>query len=190
MGEEAKKLAEIKEYLERRLEELRREERYIEETLNLVNQALSSASFVKASELVARPQQVTEAKPATVSKPKEAPLEEALITAATTGEHLARVMVYPDRIEVVFLKEVQMTTPPFESFFVRKVLEGYKRKDEDLVAKGEKAPDEVFSYEIVEDGGILKKIVIRNYGDKKIVNEIKSTLRWTLNKMLTRSAQE
>ncbi|MEZ0346031.1 MAG: hypothetical protein ABWK01_05740 [Infirmifilum sp.] len=186
MGEDAKKLAEIKEYLERRLDELRREQQYIEEVLKMVNQALSSASFIRASELVAKPQPAVEAKPAPVQKEKGALLEEALVTAASTGEHLARVFVYPDTVEIVFLKEMQASTPPFESFFVRKVLEGYKRKDEDLVAKGEKSPDEVFDYEVVDENGVLKKVVIRNYGDRKAVNEIKSTLRWTLNKMLSR----
>ncbi|UNQ72808.1 hypothetical protein [Infirmifilum sp. NZ] len=194
MSEEAKRLAEVKEYLERRLEELRREETLLEEALRLVNQALSSTSFMRASELLQRTPQATaaEARPAATAGAKAGgtPLEEALITSATTGEQLAKVIVYPESIEIVFTKEFSAGTPPFESFFVRKVLEGYKRKDEDLVARGEKLPDEVFEYEIVEDKGLLRKIIIRNYGDKRVANEIKSTLRWTLNKMLARSGQE
>ncbi len=192
MSEEAKRLAEVKEFLERRLEELRREEQVLEEALRLVNQALSSTSFMKASELLQKAQQAVEAKTTAVQevKTRGAPLEEALITSAITNEHLAKVLVYPDSIEILFLKEFSASTPPFESFFVRKVLEGFKRKDEDLVSKGEKSPGEVFDYEIVEDKGVLKKILIRNYGDKRVVNEIKSTLRWTLNKMLSKSGHE
>ena len=186
MGEEAKKLAELKQFLERRIEELRRELEALEEISRLVDAALSSASFVRASELAARPQappaqpqRKTEAPPR-----QEAPLSEAVVTSRSTGEKLARVVVYPSRIEIVFLREFSASTPPFESFFVRKVLEGFKRRDEDLIVRGEKSPGEGFDYQIEEDGSILRRILITNYGDKKVVDEIKSTLRWTLEKMV------
>lgn len=186
MGEEAKRLAELKQFLERRIEELRRELEALEEISRLVDAALSSASFVRASELAARPQappaqpqRKTEAPPR-----QEAPLSEAVVTSRSTGEKLARVVVYPSRIEIVFLREFSASTPPFESFFVRKVLEGFKRRDEDLIVRGEKSPGEGFDYQIEEDGGVLRRILITNYGDKKVVDEIKSTLRWTLEKMV------
>jgi len=186
VGEEAKKLAELKQFLERRIEELRRELEALEEISRLVDAALSSASFVRASELAARPQappaqpqRKTEAPPR-----QEAPLSEAVVTSRSTGEKLARVVVYPSRIEIVFLREFSASTPPFESFFVRKVLEGFKRRDEDLIVRGEKSPGEGFDYQIEEDGSILRRILITNYGDKKVVDEIKSTLRWTLEKMV------
>jgi len=172
--------------LERRIEELRRELEALEEISRLVDAALSSASFVRASELAARPQappaqpqRKTEAPPR-----QEAPLSEAVVTSRSTGEKLARVVVYPSRIEIVFLREFSASTPPFESFFVRKVLEGFKRRDEDLIVRGEKSPGEGFDYQIEEDGSILRRILITNYGDKKVVDEIKSTLRWTLEKMV------
>ena len=186
MGEEAKRLAELKQFLERRIEELRRELEALEEISRLVDAALSSASFVRASELAARPQappaqpqRKTEAPPR-----QEAPLSEAVVTSRSTGEKLARVVVYPSRIEIVFLREFSASTPPFESFFVRKVLEGFKRRDEDLIVRGEKSPSEGFDYQIEEDGGVLRRILITNYGEKKVVDEIKSTLRWTLEKMV------
>jgi len=186
VGEEAKRLAELKQFLERRIEELRRELEALEEISRLVDAALSSASFVRASELAARPQappaqpqRKTEAPPR-----QEAPLSEAVVTSRSTGEKLARVVVYPSRIEIVFLREFSASTPPFESFFVRKVLEGFKRRDEDLIVRGEKSPGEGFDYQIEEDGGVLRRILITNYGEKKVVDEIKSTLRWTLEKMV------
>lgn len=187
MGEEAKRLAELKQFLERRIEELRRELEALEEISRLVDAALSSASFVRASELAARPQPPP-AQPqrrAEAPQPRqEAPLSEAVITSRQTGEKLARVVVYPSRIEIVFLREFSASTPPFESFFVRKVLEGFRKKDEDLIARGEKSPGEGFDYQIEEEGGVLKRIVITNYGDKSVVDEVKSTLRWTLEKMV------
>ncbi|ABL78153.1 hypothetical protein [Thermofilum pendens] len=189
MADSAKELAEVKSYLEKRLEELRREERLIESMLKLVDEALSSASFVKASELVAaRQPEAAEARQAVARHTvEEKPTEESLVTATASGEHLARVLVYPSRVEIVFLKPLSSGTSPFQSFFVKKLLEGFKRQDEDLVARGEKSPDEVFDYRIEEEGGVLKRVVIENYGDKERVREIKSALRWTLNKMIQRS---
>jgi len=187
VGEETRKLAELKQFLERRIEELRRELEALEEISKLVDAALSSASFVRASELAARPQAPSAPPPRKTEAPpprQEAPLSEAVITSRSTGEKLARVVVYPSKVEIVLLKEFSASTPPFESFFVRKVLEGYKRKDEDLVARGEKSPGEGFDYQIEEDGGILRKVVVMNYGDKRVVDEIKNTLRWTLEKMV------
>lgn len=185
MSESAQKLAELKSYLERRIEELKKELELLEATVKLVDAALSSASFVKASELATR--QVQPAVPAKHAEPlpqkQEAPLSEMIITARATGEKLARVIVYPTRVEVSFLKSFSASTPPFESFFVRKVLEGYKKKDEDLILKGEKRPEDSFDYLIEEEGGNLKRIVITNYGDRRVAEEIKNTLRWTLNRM-------
>lgn len=189
MSEDAQRLAELKKYLERRIEELRKELELLETTVKLVDAALSSASFVKASDLAARQvQAVAPPKhPETLPQKQEAPLSEALITASSTGEKLAKVAVYPSRIEISFLKNFSASTPPFESFFVRKVLEGYKKRDEDLVLRGEKRPGESFDYQIEEENGNLKRILISNYGDKRVAEEIKNTLRWTLNRMLSRT---
>ncbi|MEM0376482.1 MAG: hypothetical protein QXJ21_09100 [Thermofilum sp.] len=189
MGEDAQKLAELKRYLERRIEDLKRELELLETTVKLVDAALSSASFVRASELAARQAQPA-APPRQAEAPpqrQEAPLSEMVVTAMTTGEKLAKVNVYPTRIEVTFLRSFSASTPPFESFFVRKVLEGYKKRDEDLILRGEKRPEEGFDYVIEEENGNLKRIVITNYGDRKVAEEIKSTLRWTLNRMLART---
>lgn len=187
MASSTKELADLKSYLEKRLEELRQEEKILETMIKLVNEALGSASFVKASELVQRPPERAELEKPAAKPPEEKPLEEALITATSTGEKLARVAVFPRRIEIVFLREFNINTSPFQNFFVRRLLEGFKRQDEDLIARGEKGPDEVIAYSIEEEGGTLRKVVIENYGDKDRVREIKSALRWTLNRMLEKS---
>jgi len=182
-----KELAELKAYLEKKLEELRQEEKLLETMIKLVNEALGSSSFVKASELVQRPTEKMEQEKPAPSTREEKPIEESLITAMQSAEKLARVIVYPKRIEIVFLKDFNINTPPFQNFFVRRLLEGFKRQDEDLIARGEKSPDEIITYNIEEEGGTLKRIIIENYGDKGRIREIKGSLRWTLNRMLERT---
>ncbi len=184
-----KSLAEIKKYLEKRLEELQREEKLLREILKLVDSALSSQSFVKASEL---PKQLAEEaredaqKSEALEKTAEEEPSQIFTVSSRFGEQLARIFVYPKMLVIKFSRTFHTSTQPFQAFFVRKVLEGFKRKDEDLIVQGLKTPDEKFDYKIVEEDGVLKEIVIYNYGSKDNVVEIKNTLRWTLNKMLQR----
>lgn len=201
MAENTKSLAEIKRFLERKLEEIRREEEIIKTLLKMVDEALSSQSFVKASELPKKAITTVEMEKSEIetSMPVKEPsatttirsekLEDPiqiLTISSRLGEQLARMFVYHDRIVIKFTKTFHMTTQPFQAFFVRKVLEGFKRKDEDLVAQGIKIPGETFDYQIVDENGVLKEVIIKNYGSKDNITEIKNTLRWTLNKMLQR----
>lgn len=187
MASNTKELAELKSYLERKLEELRQEEKLLETMIKLVNEALGSSSFVKASELVQKPPEKAEQEKHVAKTVKEKPIGESLITATFTGEKLARILVYPNRIEIVFLRDFNINTSPFQNFFVRRLLEGFKRQDEDLISRGEKSPDEIFTYNIEEEGGTLKKITIENYGERDRAREIKSALRWTLNRMIEKT---
>lgn len=203
MAENAESLAEIKRYLERKLEEVRREEEIVKTLLAIIDEALSSKSFVRASELpkkgVAEAElgklgeervlQVREAGrlSARTGEELEEPLQ-TLTISSRMGEELAKMFVYDDKIVIRFSRTFHLATQPFQAFFVRKVLEGFKRKDEDLVAQGVKMPGETFDYQIIEENGILKQVIIKNYGSKDNITEIKNTLRWTLNKMLQRES--
>lgn len=201
MAENTKSLAEIKRFLERKLEEIRREEEIIKTLLKMVDEALSSQSFVKASELskkgitsaelekIENMPSMAVKEPSISSTIKSEELEEPiqiLTISSRMGEQLARMFVYHDRIVIKFTKTFHITTQPFQAFFVKKVLEGFKRKDDDLVAQGIKMPGETFDYQIVDENGVLKEVIIKNYGSKDNITEIKNTLRWTLNKMLQR----
>lgn len=194
MSEDAKSLAELKRYLEKRAEELENELRMIRVLIRLVDQSLSSQSFVRASELPAAP--AAPQRPPEQPQPVTPPASEAEVdlssasqvipVTARTGELLARMYVFPDKIVIRMERPFHTTTSPFNAFFVRKVLEGFKRKSEDLVAQGALRPEEAFSYDIREEDGLLKEIIIRNYGGQEALREIRSTLRWTLNKMVQR----
>jgi len=48
---------------------------------------------------------------------------------------------------------------------------------------GQLPPERVFTYNIVRQGDIIKEVVIRNVDEERL-RELKSSIRWTFEKML------
>jgi hypothetical protein len=61
-------------------------------------------------------------------------------------------------------------------------------KDKEDAEKGKLDPDKIISYEIKQDGNILNQITIRNLRAERS-RELKSSIRWTLEKMFERMKQ-
>ena len=57
-----------------------------------------------------------------------------------------------------------------------------QEKDNELVRMGELTPDKMFAYNIVREGDLIREIVIRNVDEERL-KELKSSIRWTLEKM-------
>jgi hypothetical protein len=57
-----------------------------------------------------------------------------------------------------------------------------QEKDSELTKNGQLAPEQMFSYEILRDGDNIKEIFVRNL-DAERLKELKSSIRWTLEKM-------
>lgn len=181
--ERLRRLAEARSYLQRRIEELESELELLKLLSNLVDAALSQESFVRASELPreAPPLQAVPARLADLG----ALLSESTVVSRE-GRELAKLSVYERGVVVKPSIDLPLDSPPLKSFFVAKILEGYKRRDEELVRAGELEGEEVFDYEIEEEGGLVKEIRIRNYRERRRLDEIRSALRWTLNRVLER----
>jgi len=183
-NERVKRLAEAKSYIQKRIDELESEVELLKLILSVIDTALSRESFTKAAEL---PREAPREAP-------QAPLAEAdlgaqVSEAAVTsrdGRELARLVVYEKGLVIKPLMDLPVDSPPLRSFFVAKVLEGYKRKDEELVSAGEIPEDEAFDYEVTEEGGLVKEMIVRNYRERRRLDEIRSALRWTLNRVLER----
>ena len=43
--------------------------------------------------------------------------------------------------------------------------------------------ENILSYNVIVDGDDLKEVLIKNYGDSQRLREIRSAVRWTLEKM-------
>jgi hypothetical protein len=80
-----------------------------------------------------------------------------------------------------------VNTPPFQSFFINRILEGMKNKDKERVERGELASDEVIDYNVDDEDGVIRKIVVNNYRDKERLDEIINTAAWALARMLEKT---
>lgn len=186
-GDRVRRLAEVKSYLQRRVEELEDELELLKLLINLVDSALSSESFTKASELPRAEAERAAAPPApSVESRLGRMLTEQPVTSRE-GRKLASLLVYEHGVVVKPLMEVPVDSPPIRSFFIAKILDGYKRKDEELVNAGGLSEDEALDYEVVEEEGLVKEIRVFNYREKRRLDELRSSLRWALNRVLERA---
>jgi len=57
-----------------------------------------------------------------------------------------------------------------------------QEKDSELVRMGQLSADKMFAFNIMREGDLIREIVIRNVDDDRL-KELKSSIRWTLEKM-------
>jgi len=175
--EDIRKLSELQKYLVTRLKDLKRKVELIESFLLVIDKVLAQASFVRGSEVqeMAR----TEAKP-TPPAIRRVPIKHV------DGTTLAELLIDKNKIVVLMAPGVNLhkATRPFESFFIRDVLEAMRERDYEKYSRGEIQPGQILDYRIQSDeNGVLQKIEILNVSDEKRVREIKSAIKWTLRRM-------
>lgn len=179
--DEIKRAAELREWLETRMNELESEMSKLRDMQQMVDSILRRGSFVPAAEL--KPSQV---KPAAQEKREVRGEEPRQLRRTKDGLLIATAFVTPDKLVVVPSSDVRVTqsTPPFQTFFVNRILKGYEAKDKELASAGKLGKDGVLSYQIEEIDGLITKVTIENYKDKTRLNEILSTVNWALTRML------
>ena len=181
-AERIKKLIAFKKKLERRVEELESELRETQTMLEIINSILLEKGFKRAE--IAKPQPKKEAAEAAVKFPSPAEYEEVVPLKTIAGEQLANLYVGKNLIRVVPAENVDfnVNTPPFTQFLVERVLAKMQEKDRELARTGQLEADKIFSYSIVREGDLIREIIIRNF-DADRLRELKSSIRWTLEKM-------
>jgi len=92
-----------------------------------------------------------------------------------TGGRSALVLVASD-------KKFNVNVSPFKGWFIEKVLEKMREKDEANLRAGVLKQEEVFAYKIQCDGELLIQIQIENVNPDR-VKELKTSLRWTLERV-------
>jgi hypothetical protein len=192
-----KKMAELRVLLEKRVKEMETELDGLRVLLDFVNEALVEKGFKRAEIMKPAPiptpateEEVLPPAPSStrveVAQPQPPVLEyeQAVPIKTATGELLANLYMGEDSMRVVFAEDKQFTVdvPPFMAFLVERVLAKMQEKDREAAGTGEIAPDKILSYSIVRDGDFLREITIRNVGGDR-ARELKSTIRWTLEKM-------
>ena len=99
-------------------------------------------------------------------------------------EPLALICFEKDTIHVMpdESKHFNANTPPFQNFLVEKVFAKMKEKDTELVRSHQMPANKAFTYDIVKEEDLIREIIIHNVDDERL-KELKSSIRWTLEKM-------
>jgi hypothetical protein len=85
-------------------------------------------------------------------------------------------------------KHFSVNTPPFGNFLVERVLAKMQDKDAELVRLKQLTPEKMFSYNVVREGDLIREIVVWNVDEERL-KELKSSIRWTFDKMYEKMRQ-
>ena len=181
--EKIKKMAEFRTILEKRVRELEIELQGLKVMLELANDTLLKKGF-KKSEID---------KPSSILPEAALPIaedEETVPLKTVDGEFLANLYVGKNSLRLILSedKNFNVNTPPFMQFLVERVLAKMQERDRESVRSGETTPDEIISYNIMREGDTIREMTIRNVGPER-VRELKSSIRWTLEKMYEKMTQ-
>ena len=195
--EKMKSLIAFKKRLEDKLESLTVETTEVQAALDTVNGILLEKGFKRGDmkevpaasplpkEVVLPKQEVevpVENKPAPAQSSQE---PESVIPLKTMADE-PLALIYFDKQSMHVLpdesKNFSVNTPPFSNFLVERVFAKMQEKDAELVRTGQLTTDKMFSYNIVREGDLIREIIIRNVDEERL-KELKSSIRWTLEKM-------
>ncbi len=201
--EKMKAMIAFKKRLEDQLEKLTTEANEVQATLDAVNQILLEKGFKRGD---IKEVQVPMSMPKEVVLPKSkakqpipavapltqlpsvplAPSEtETVIPLKTMAEDSLALMYFERGVIHVMpdeSKNFSVEIPPFTNFLVEKVFQKMQDKDKELVRLGQLTTDKMFSYNIVREGDQIREIIIKNVDEERL-KELKSSIRWTLEKM-------
>ena len=205
-SERTKSLIAFKKRLEDQLEKLTAETKEVQDSLDAVNDILLQKGFKRGDlkevpetpapvpKEVVLPKAEPEPPKVVIQRPPEPPKtaapqqaveRETVIPLKTMAEEPLALIVF-DKTGMHVLpdesKNFSVNTPPFNNFLVEKVLAKMQEKDAELVRTKQLTADRAFSFNVVREGELIREIVIRNVDDERL-KELKSSIRWTLEKM-------
>lgn len=184
--EEVKKAAEIKIWIEEKISDLESEVGKLKETLKIVDSLLRVASFKAAASFVTEPKVKSPPSSTITESQKYEKLEsEKTIPIKRSADDFFMGNAFISKSSVIIIPEIEfdISTPPFRSFFINRILEGMKNKDEKNTSQGRIKEEDAIKYTIEEKNGIIKKITVYNYKDTKRLNDIINSITWTFTKM-------
>jgi len=197
--EKMKSMIAFKKRLEDQLEKLDAEVKEVQATLDTVNTILLEKGF-KRGDIKEVPPSVSVPKEVVLPKLEPEPQKVVVTQTQPTQQHTEQESVIPlktmteDPLAIMYFdkqtvhvlpdesKNFSINTPPFTNFLVEKVFAKMQEKDKELVRLGQMSTDRMFSYNIVREQDLIREIVIKNVDDDRL-KELKSSIRWTFEKM-------
>jgi len=189
-AERMKRLVVFKENLEKKAEQLETELKDMQTMLETLNSILLEKGFkhpqiTRKTDSIQEPSSKQETTPGTeyTAEPSTTP-ENVITLNTTTGELLAILHTSANSLRVLPAedKKFNVNTPPFTQFLVERVLVKMQERDSELARAGQLSTDRIFSYNILREGDTIHEILIKNI-DSERLKELKSSIRWTLEKM-------
>jgi len=193
-ADKMKRLIEFREKLARRTKKVEGELKDLQATLEIVNSIIMEKGFIRADTIKEEPESraIGTEREATVEQTdqfQEPALPENVVQLKTaSGEVMAVLYMTEDSLRTLPAadKNFDVNTPPFTQFLVERVLVKMQERDSELIRTGQLPPDRALTYSIIKDEDILREICVNNV-DAERMRELKSSIRWTLEKMLEKT---
>lgn len=195
--ERVRRLVEFREKLTKKVEEVEAELKDLQATLETVNSILLEKGFKRADTIrdLSGKEKTTlekeiEAEPEESTRETAVSSENVIPLKTGTGELLAVLHLTENSLRALPAadKNFEINTPPFIQFLVERVLTKMQERDNELARTGQLPPENALSYDIVKEGDVIREIHIRNV-DPERQRELKSSIRWTLEKMYEKTKQ-
>jgi hypothetical protein len=189
--EKTKSLVEFKGKLTKRIDELQAELKDLKATLDTVNSILLEKGFKRADTITescltqcASPEKEYTVETEDRIHELDASPENVIPLKTASGDLLAVLHVTETSLRTLPAadKNFDVNTPPFTQFLVERVLTKMQERDNELVRAGQLPPENALSYSIIREGDSIREICVRNV-DLERLKELKSSIRWTLEKM-------
>ena len=201
-SEKMKSLIAFKKRLEDQLERLAVEIKEAQDSLDTVNSILLDKGFKRGdmkevpesppslTKEVVLPKAELEAPTVFVQRnahsPSSMPIDRESVIPLKTMAEEPLAIIYFEKQSIHVLpdesKNFSVNTPPFENFLVEKIFDKMREKDVELVKAKQLPQDKMFAYNIMREGEHIREIVIQNVDEERL-KELKSSIRWTLEKM-------
>ena len=182
--DEVKRAASLKLWINSRIGEIEAEAEKLRDFQGIVDIVLRTTSFKSASDIPTSQQVVntndTDAGEFTETRSLKRPNDNFLLGTAYISK--SKIAIVP--ASTVMLN---VNTPPFKSFFVNRILDGMKSKDNELIAQETIKSNEILNYDIEESNGVISKIIVTNYRDNTRLTEIINTVIWAFTRALEKN---
>ncbi len=180
--EKIRELTQLRDKIEQKIDVVKEELVFLEENLQTVDLLLKQSSFTKASSIQIEPEKPKPKEPTT----QTADSESIPMKNPSNGRVIANAYLTPDRLAIILDKDLNLeqTVPPFQSYFLDRVMADMKKKD----ATAQGIDQKTIDYTINKTGSAMREIIIENYRNHQRAMEIINTATWSLNKMLEKTS--
>lgn len=178
--EKLKALTDLIMYFRHHINELDLEINRVQSLLQITEETLIEKSFREAEEIQPN---ISQSSDILAEHQKSIPLK------TRTGTLLASMYLNDKQIKIIPSDHIRfdINTPPFKAFMIDRILDPATIESKEAVEREKIDTNKAFSYKIDLDNNIIREITIRNYINERRLREIKSSLRWTLEKMWERT---